>query len=225
MTANSATGAQASRAGDGGPADQHGHAPGDAAPHDVLRRAALEHASCSRRRRAGSPPGPARPRDRVDEQREPGDATPRPAPAPKTSAAAGLTSPVTSGRRLVRFISRRCPGRARSSGCSPSRPRRCRRPAWRARAPTGRQPSRGEQHRRDGGDQQQLDDPGLGQRDVGADARAGARAGRSRGAARPRGAPSAADRGVRRHAAHVGRLRSPSGGSCRVGQASGACPW
>ena len=74
--------------------------------------------------------------------------------------------PSPAGGSRCGASSRRCRGRGSSSACWPRRPRACRRPAWpRSATGTGR-PRCGEEHRRERGDQQQLDDARLGQGDV-----------------------------------------------------------
>ena len=70
-----------------------------------------------------------------------------------------------------------------SSARSRCRPRACRRPGSAATSATDGKPPRGEDHRRHRGDQQQLDDPRLGQGDVGPDGAQRRRRGRTRIAA------------------------------------------
>ena len=152
-------------AGDRGPADQRREAAGQPAPHDVLRGAPLEqHRVDEDVEQVGGEGEPGR--QRVDEQREPdrrGDPehdrrTPRLRGArPCARRAAGAGSGASA---------RRCRGRCSSSARSRCRRRACRRPASRRPATASGSPPAARNITGTRGDEQQLDDPRLGQRDV-----------------------------------------------------------
>ena len=146
-------------------------APGSSRPPRRSRcwtRSGASARGCTRRRRTGSPPSAsaaasqftARPSTRV---------AAAPSTMPDTSASPGLIAAFGrraghSGRRECASSPRRCPGRGSSSACSRCRPRARRRPASPPSARTG-QAAPGQQHGRQGGDQQQLDDARLGQQE------------------------------------------------------------
>ena len=165
-TRNSTTGAQASWFGDRGPADQRREAAGGPAPDDVLGGAPLEHHRVADdvedvrgERQAGREP--------VDEQPEPQRGDHARARARRPGPPRVLTMCRGSGRRRVRRI-------RSSMSASYTQFSALALPADRVppstvatTRPSGGTPPLGQEHHRHRGEQQQLDDPRLGQPDVG----------------------------------------------------------
>ena len=158
--------------GDRGPADEHRHGAGGAADHDVAARRALE---------------PERVHEHVEEAGADGqhgaqqvdgrpqqDEGQRPrASMANMSAARGVTPPVTSGRFWVRSITASM-SRSTYMLMALAPPAASVPPSTVAdHQPQRRQAPLGHDHRRHRRDQQQLDDPRLGEGDVGADLRRG----------------------------------------------------
>ena len=159
-------GVQLRLAGDGGPADEHRHAPGNTAPDDVLRGAALQdqavedHVEQDRgeRERCGEP---------VGEDPEPDDGCrAEPVGEDERLAVAELARHERPTLRALHHpidvavdVAVERTGRPRAHGPADERGHQ---------EPQVREPVLREDHRRRGHDQQQLDDAGLGECEVGA---------------------------------------------------------
>ena len=164
MTPNSSDRGPREPAGDRGPADEHRHAPGGAAPHDVLRGAALEDhrvADDVDEDRRGGQPG----RRRVDHDARATRATRRRARGEHQRRAradlAGDDRPPLGAVHDLVDVAVEVQLRTFAEPAAAAPPTSVASTSHEAGNAAGRQ-----DHRRHGGDEQQLDDARLGQRDV-----------------------------------------------------------
>ena len=154
----------ADRAGDRRPADHHRHTSGRATPHDVLRGAALEHqrvnenverdGRCGQvgREHIGGPPQPEERSDRQRQTEHQGVAA-RHRRASQRATLGALHHLVDIGvGHTVQRVGAAGGQHPADQGVEDQD---------QVRRTTG-----GQQHGRDGGDEQQFDDPGLGQREI-----------------------------------------------------------